>query len=65
MLTSSIEYKTLVNRVAMFLSIDKKNIYSIVNPLRRKQRSSYIWQVVIKNSSNVLLRDNGNELNKI
>jgi len=65
MLTSSIEYKILVNRVAIFLGIDEKNIYSIVNPLRRKQRSSYIWQVVIKNSSNVLLRDNGNELNKI
>lgn len=57
MLTNSEEYKNLKSKIAEFLNVDANLIYSIVNPLRKKSKNRLVWLVVVKGSSNVILRE--------
>ena len=61
MLTNSIEYKDLVNRISSFLSIDSSKIYSVSNPLRNKKIKN-VYMVTIKNSRGIMLKDTNDGL---
>jgi len=57
MLTNTIEYKALKNRVAKYLSIDSSNISSIVNPMWNKKLIYYLVTLVDIRFRSLLLRD--------
>ena len=63
MLTNTQEYQDLKDRIASFLRIDSKFIYSIVNPTRRK-KVPYLL-VCIERAKSVFLKKEGNSFKRI
>jgi len=58
MLTNSIEYKELKNRIALFLNVDINSICSIVNPMRKKKTTVNIWLITFGNNiRSIMIRD--------
>lgn len=63
MLTNSKEYQDLKDRVASFLEIESKLIYSVVNPMKRK-KLPYLM-VGIEGIKSVLLKIEGDSFKRI
>ena len=57
MLTNTIEYKALKERVAKFLNMSSEGIHSIVKPMRNKKLPYILVTLIDARFRSVLLRD--------